>query len=41
MQARGIQPIMDPEQMAATFWPVNDDIDDFITAVRELRRQGG
>ena len=36
----GIKPVMDPETMMATFWPADESVDEFIAAIRGLRRQG-
>lgn len=41
MQADGVKPVQAPEQMRASFWPENENIEDFIAALRELRRRGG
>jgi hypothetical protein len=39
-ERRGIKPISDPDTMMADFWPPEESIDEFIAAVRALRRQG-
>jgi hypothetical protein len=36
---RGVKPIDDPATMVADFWPAQESADDFVAAVRALRRQ--
>ena len=36
----GIKPIVDPDTMRADFWPAGESVDDFVAAVRDLRRRG-
>lgn len=37
--AQGVQPISDPSELAADFWPEEESADQFIAAVRQWRRE--
>ena len=36
----GVEPIQDPRTMVAPFWPPEEDTDEMVSALRELRRRG-
>lgn len=38
---QGVKPITDPDTLRGDFWPEDETADEFIAAIRELRREGG
>jgi hypothetical protein len=40
LDAQGVRPIEDPEQLVFPDWPEDETVDDFLAAVREWRREG-
>ena len=40
LEAQGVRPIQDPEQLVFPDWPEDETVDDFLAAVREWRREG-
>jgi hypothetical protein len=38
---QGVEPVHDLSSLRADFWPEDESVDEFIAAIRELRRQGG
>lgn len=39
-EEHGIKPVADPDAMRAGFWPAEESVDNFVAAIRALRRQG-
>lgn len=37
---QGVEPVTDPAQLVADFWPEDESIDDFIATIRAWRREG-
>lgn len=37
---QGVQPIANPEELFADFWPEEETADQFVQAVREWRQEG-
>ena len=37
MAEQGVQPVKDPGELLGDFWPEDENIDDFLAAVREWR----
>ena len=40
LEAQGVRPIEDPEQLVFPDWPKDEAVDDFLAAVVEWRREG-
>ena len=38
--AQGVQPVADPRELRADFWPEGESADDFVAALRRWRREG-
>jgi hypothetical protein len=39
-RAQGVGPVGNPDDLVADFWPADEDIDTFLSEVRQLRREG-
>jgi hypothetical protein len=37
---QGVRSVLDPQELRGDFWPEDEDLEEFLTALRNWRREG-